>query len=134
MVAWTSGRVRAFQSTFPRGERHDQGRKGTVHAAISIHVPAWGTTAMIWRRTHQTTISIHVPAWGTTRSRKRIERDHGISIHVPAWGTTRADAIRQLQQPISIHVPAWGTTVVIAANPKERKFQSTFPRGERPKQ
>ena len=33
---------------------------------ISIHVPAWGTTAFLSLFVFYDTISIHVPAWGTT--------------------------------------------------------------------
>ena len=33
-----------FQSTFPRGERHGKGGKPAAKSAISIHVPARGTT------------------------------------------------------------------------------------------
>ena len=33
-----------FQSTFPRGERHDIGVGQHFWSVISIHVPAWGTT------------------------------------------------------------------------------------------
>ena len=35
--------------------------------AISIHVPAWGTTNRLHPGCHHDTISIHVPAWGTTQ-------------------------------------------------------------------
>ena len=33
---------------------------------ISIHVPAWGTTAFNAGLADHAKISIHVPAWGTT--------------------------------------------------------------------
>ena len=33
-----------FQSTFPRGERRDSVTCHPLNIAISIHVPAWGTT------------------------------------------------------------------------------------------
>ena len=32
---------------------------------------------------------------------------------------------------ISIHVPSWGTTVAVYCNSWSKRFQSTFPRGER---
>ena len=35
-------------------------------AAISIHVPSWGTTCLHLKFFHCLTISIHVPSWGTT--------------------------------------------------------------------
>ena len=55
-----------------------------------------------------------------------------ISIHVPSWGTTRMSLQRRLLVRISIHVPSWGTTCVWYNKNMEKKFQSTFPRGERP--
>ena len=56
-----------------------------------------------------------------------------ISIHVPAWGTTRCLRRAVVIGVISIHVPAWGTTMVVLFGWNLKpKFQSTFPRGERP--
>ena len=164
-----------FQSTFPRGERRYCSSVRSRHGAISIHVPAWGTTEhtyssflcdcisihvpawgtttpMIIYRPSQD-ISIHVPAWGTTEDweeapehwddfnpRSRVGNDAkaaksvttpAISIHVPAWGTTIGIIQHHMEQGISIHVPAWGTTYSMRYNKRYRKFQSTFPRGER---
>ena len=56
-----------------------------------------------------------------------------ISIHVPAWGTTERKPCGRTQKTISIHVPAWGTTNNVLQNPRYKAFQSTFPRGERPR-
>ena len=78
-----------FQSTFPRGERRDSVTCHPLNIAISIHVPAWGTTSRIKTISGLMTISIHVPAWGTTQKLSGVEFDY-------------------------------------------TKFQSTFPRGERP--
>ena len=55
-----------------------------------------------------------------------------ISIHVPAWGTTTGANDVDIMLDISIHVPAWGTTKRIEQDKQLKKFQSTFPRGERP--
>ena len=55
-----------------------------------------------------------------------------ISIHVPAWGTTLTATGFSSKEVISIHVPAWGTTAFRYAQPGTSRFQSTFPRGERP--
>ena len=120
-------------------------------------------------------ISIHIPAWGTTAGRKVSQLLRSISIHVPAWGTTAAGSavsicsifqstfprgerllsggagIGDLQfqstfprgerhwhdhpecsrVQISIHVPAWGTTLRLSTHLLSKIFQSTFPRGER---
>ena len=122
-----------FQSTFPRGERHSchafiflpiyfnpRSRVGNdehymehdiITQAISIHVPAWGTTKFTDKDHTGTAISIHVPAWGTTGTVKRDNIITIISIHVPAWGTTKRNLISLCHEcHISIHVPAWGTT------------------------
>ncbi len=55
-----------------------------------------------------------------------------ISIHVPAWGTTADTPPILKANGISIHVPAWGTTTIRKENGMLTRFQSTFPRGERP--
>ena len=38
-------RMRLFQSTFPRGERHNPAGRDWKPSCISIHVPSWGTTS-----------------------------------------------------------------------------------------
>ena len=63
-------------------------RQGRSPIQISIHVPAWGTTHVIFVLVHVLVISIHVPAWGTTQIRAKFHTLFSISIHVPAWGTT----------------------------------------------
>ena len=99
-----------FQSTFPRGERLGWTYRIQTTDAISIHVPAGGTTNCAIYNANDLVISIHVPAWGTTvikldtltiqgyfNPRSRVGNDNRIpflsflstiSIHVPAWGTT----------------------------------------------
>ena len=99
-----------FQSTFPRGERRNKKERANTYIRISIHVPAWGTTNLDGNTSSKIYISIHVPAWGTTYQIVDIGLRMLISIHVPAWGTTRLKAIETVLD----------------------KFQSTFPRGERP--
>ena len=81
---------------------------------ISIHVPAWGTTALPLLMGVMTDISIHVPAWGTTHLWTEATAGKYISIHVPAWGTTKALSEHYKNAKISIHVPAWGTTANLA--------------------
>ena len=99
------------------------------------------------------TISIHVPSWGTTHRDTGFNSNSGISIHVPSWGTTSDRPPRAAAHPdfnprslvgnddstydfcalnsISIHVPSWGTTHRRILPGAAKKFQSTFPRGER---
>ena len=59
--------------------------------------------------------------------------DFKISIHVPSWGTTTVRQLPLPASPISIHVPSWGTTTFSVRMQELSEFQSTFPRGERPK-
>ena len=101
---------RAFQSTFPQGERHYP-----VFAAISKRL-----------------ISIHVPTRGTTLPFQCCFSEFRISIHVPTRGTTPSffDSPHFLQ--ISIHVPTRGTTFNRSTTIFYKPFQSTFPQGERP--
>ena len=65
VVKQATGVSTIFQSTFPRGERH-YAEKEHRGPAISIHVPAWGTTEFGYDPEWPEIISIHVPAWGTT--------------------------------------------------------------------
>ena len=105
-----------------------------VENLISIHVPAWGTTNALEDTITFSDISIHVPAWGTTglhqaeisvyrnfNPRSRVGND---GICVKLW----IDFL-----VISIHVPAWGTTPITFKRLCRLAFQSTFPRGERPR-
>ena len=55
-----------FQSTFPRGERHNPHPFKSQCLKISIHVPTWGTTTIQLIDYQDIAISIHVPTWGTT--------------------------------------------------------------------
>ena len=56
-------------------------------------------------------VSIHAPTWGATSKQHRIYPLHGVSIHAPTWGATLITCSRLLML----------------------KFQSTHPRGVRPK-
>ena len=101
--------------------------------SISIHVPSWGTTLRCIRWYRTVRISIHVPSWGTTAQAGYNQWDNPISIHVPSWGTTDLTSKQKAFADISIHVPSWGTTGAITSGSSSRVFQSTFPRGERPR-
>ena len=120
---------------------------------ISIHVPAWGTTAfpgLCRPRLYYFNPRSRVGNDCTLRPfhsirkdfnpRSRVGNDHvlvdrekemNISIHVPAWGTTLRHPVHLCNTHISIHVPAWGTTFNYIWGGRGTGFQSTFPRGER---
>ncbi len=148
------GQSSKFQSTCPRGARLAKALPSPPRACVSIHVPAWGTTATSPVMTAFNLVSIHVPAWGTTRQECRKSSGITVSIHVPAWGTTREvvpersiscsfnprarvghdDMVSEgfdLPDIVSIHVPAWGTTTWGDRADRQAWFQSTCPRGAR---
>ena len=121
-----------FQSTLPRGERHDT-RNNILNSFL---------------------ISIHAPARGATSLDDSTQKGDGISIHAPARGATTECRQRKFSTIISIHAPARGATSEADTrsgseenfNPRSREgsdrntrlsqlfdpiFQSTLPRGER---
>ena len=55
-----------FQSTPPRGGRHDIGLYFDATLQVSIHAPAWGATVRVGSGVGQSIVSIHAPAWGAT--------------------------------------------------------------------
>ena len=61
------------------------------------------------------------------------ERDFEVSIHAPAWGATILQQLHGFDIRVSIHAPAWGATKVRHALHPRRRFQSTRPRGARPR-
>ena len=101
-------------------------------------------------------ISIHAPTWGaTTRSTSHLAAA-SISIHAPTWGATALATSKRLLGAISIHAPTWGATPTARRSPSPLRnfnprthvgcdafiawkffwvklFQSTHPRGVRPK-
>ena len=82
-------RISVFQSTHPRGVRHQAGRRWRRGGLVSIHAPAWGATVAFPR-------SIET-GWGFN-PRTRVGCDSSacpdstatalVSIHAPAWGAT----------------------------------------------
>ena len=99
--------------------------------AISIHVPAWGTTGQYVKISCDIAISIHVPAWGTTINRRTLFDEMIFQSTFPRGERQRSRRKIFLHVDISIHVPAWGTTTLRSPLPRLIRFQSTFPRGER---
>ena len=100
--------------------------------AVSIHVPARGTTTIsincITVTMFQSTFPRGERLMGEVDARvKKI-----VSIHVPARGTTKDIREHIARDNVSIHVPARGTTRPPGhAKDNIPVFQSTFPRGER---
>ena len=70
---------------------------------------------------------------GSDRLRHRTRQAVWISIHAPAWGATHCRRFAAYSDHISIHAPAWGATGAVTRTLSDGAFQSTLPRGERPK-
>ena len=104
-------RSQGFQSTFPRRERH---------TPFSSHRSG---------RLFQSTF----PRRERLYPESSLFHFQKISIHVPTKGTTTTDGGEVDPDVISIHVPTKGTTVIfVFIKTSYSKFQSTFPRRERP--
>ena len=56
-----------------------------------------------------------------------------ISIHAPTWGATYLEHVLPEVHGISIHAPTWGATLYTLARVCQYAFQSTHPRGVRPR-
>ena len=100
-----------FQSTHPRGVRP------VLYPCVLCQIP----------------ISIHAPARGATLCSTLCLLGICISIHAPARGATRVEDTLIPDTRISIHAPARGATSVRQAFSTSRTFQSTHPRGVRPR-
>ena len=55
-----------------------------------------------------------------------------VSIHAPVWGATSTDGLTSASR-VSIHAPVWGATSHADGAFDRRRFQSTRPRGARPR-
>ncbi len=120
------------------------------------HAPARGATIPARVTDTMLRVSIHAPARGATRWPARDRRRPRVSIHAPARGATHLPAGLFGHAPVSIHAPARGATRARCPpapgrgrfNPRARegrdlddtrirlqllKFQSTRPRGARPR-
>ena len=124
--------------------------------SISIHAPTWGATPRVRPRLRVVLISIHAPTWGATSDHSspgRLLRNFNprthvgcdlfpgltrvwrtISIHAPTWGATQQHRRHLVPHHlISIHAPTWGATPHRRKGCRSEKFQSTHPRGVRPR-
>ena len=102
-----------FQSTLPRGERRCRRRSVLYCSAFQSTLP----------RGERLTLARNFPC-GVRK----------ISIHAPARGATSEFICNFSSDIISIHAPARGATAVFFAfSAPASAFQSTLPRGERPR-
>ena len=101
-----------FQSTPPRGRRHDQGDLGhpggrfqstpprgrrlfmpmsfTPPSQVSIHASAWEATDACWWNPPRWPVSIHASAWEATGLVSVFDKISNVSIHASAWEATGA--------------------------------------------
>src|SRR5690606_15620217 len=101
-----------FQSTRPRGARHQQWRPRGDRPSVSIHAPAWGATSPTC-----TSWDIRIGF----NPRARVGRDAIPAHHLEAvfqFQSTRPRGARRQYLlsllagvGVSIHAPAWGATV-----------------------
>ena len=98
-----------FQSTHPRGVRHQEGWSLDRFNKFQSTHPR-GVRRQYPGEPERSQISIHAPTWGATDLRGRVAPGDVISIHAPTWGATRFGGVFRV----------------------EVRFQSTHPRGVRP--
>ena len=127
----TSGADLKFQSTLPRGERHQQRLSEDAMFWVSIHAPARGATADFIGRAGLGVVSIHAPARGATAEATVSGDPRAVSIHAPARGATPGtDKVRKTDWFQST-LPRGERRMCFCYLCRECKFQSTLPRGER---
>jgi hypothetical protein len=104
-----------------------------LRRCVSIHAPAWGATSVDLQCSSPTLCFNPRPRVGGDRADRPHAVGPGVSIHAPAWGATAFldPVIKQVK--VSIHAPAWGATSRNALTLSLMVFQSTPPRGGRPR-
>ena len=123
--------TRQFQSTHPRGVRHESRARYASEVKVSIHAPAWGATRYAAAREKQFNVSIHAPAWGATCllkiwiSKFLFQSTHprGVRLELPDREVLSTEF--QSTHPRGVR-PAKSSQEGAA-----QKFQSTHPRGVR---
>ena len=143
-----------FQSTPPRGGRHEPSQRRPAARPVSIHAPARGATLRGRTTGRSRIVSIHAPARGATSSQIRARRntmsfnprpraggdivafaEHRLSLgfnpRPRAGGDADVDAMGELFV-VSIHAPARGATPFPCSEHSDTEFQSTPPRGGQP--
>ena len=143
-----------FQSTHPRGVRHENIARAIFRFRVSIHAPTWGATShSLWNslrtpcfnpRTHVGCDAcrfrrFHKPCRFNPRThvgcdsfpvtslecRFLFQSTHPRGVRLPgAWWPS-------CRNWVSIHAPTWGATRNPCRRRTELRFQSTHPRGVR---
>ena len=120
-----------FQSTHPRGVRHDKDDPYIEECEFQSTHPRGVRPQCNAAAIPRKGVSIHAPARGATRWWPAPCSDCGVSIHAPARGATGAASGKMPPLDVSIHAPARGATVFCNLSGGTTEFQSTHPRGVR---
>ena len=125
--------VRLFQSTHPRGVRHQSrdpfvGQPARFNPRTRVGCDRLSPTPVPRRSRFQSTHPRGVRRFPLVAA----AFDGDVSIHAPAWGATTSLTTSSRTVMVSIHAPAWGATPQAwAASTVMTRFQSTHPRGVR---
>ena len=121
-----------FQSTLPRGERHELAEIPDRESRISIHAPARGATFK--RRVQALTgkISIHAPARGATPGCGSPDIHRIFQSTLPRGERRSSRPERNPEQRFQSTLPRGERLVTDILSVLHLIFQSTLPRGERP--
>ena len=121
-----------FQSTHPRGVRHDRQRKQARCVASfnpRTHVGCDHCDHTKQGFYHCFNPRTHVgcdPTLGKCYRQRQL-----VSIHAPTWGATQIEHALDVGLGVSIHAPTWGATNADSDRGQRGLFQSTHPRGVR---
>ena len=112
-----NGRAQEFQSTHPRGVRRYQSliHATTVHKFQSTHPRGVRLGAIFQGWSDPIFQSTHPRGVRHGPAAQCLRRR--ISIHAPTWGATLLEFSRGQSRDISIHAPTWGATGYRQDNP-----------------
>ena len=126
-----------FQSTRPRGARRSLSWVGTIHVVFQSTRPRGARRLGTYQNSRFLCVSIHAPAGGATALLVAIvNKVFKVSIHAPAGGATDDFGIFLIGLIESFNPRARGGRdgmIAPASSIVRLKFQSTRPRGARPR-
>ena len=147
--------IREFQSTPPRGRRPEIGHDVPLGWWFQSTPPRGRRPANIWgtgagqpfqstpprgrRPAHQRGYDSRWQFQSTPPRGRRpalrapAPRPRRVSIHASAWEATSKPWEHSVEKHVSIHASAWEATEIVSWRPGSTTFQSTPPRGRRPR-
>ena len=110
----------------------DRARSANV-SEVSIHAPTRGATIDLYLAGRMFRVSIHAPTRGATLKKAQAILENIVSIHAPTRGATQCEGAVMI--PVLCFNPRAhaGRDGEAAAGSLPLKFQSTRPRGARPR-